>query len=383
MDAVMEHAKILKWLKREGERVMKGESLALAEGEKTTFEIPAPVAGQLLRSFPKEGTDVAVGDAIAILGDPGETIPADVESKASTPRSTTPFKPAQPQLSSERRNMSPAARRLAQEQGIDLTLIIGTGPGGSVIREDILKAMEKAKTPESDFARGVRLPTATDTIPLSGVRKVVAERLSHSFHTTVPVLLTTETQTDRVLSVLQSMKAKGENATLTAFIVKASAVALRKYPIINSSLVGEQIKIFDEVNIAVAVNTPKGLYAPVIQNADKKSVREISENIRALTEKANKAELNPAELAGSTFTVSNLGLHNVRTFVPIINPPNAAILGIGRSKKEPVVVNEQIAIASIATLSLVFDHRITDGVPASEFLQEISERLENPESLLA
>ncbi|MFQ5998840.1 MAG: E3 binding domain-containing protein, partial [Candidatus Bathyarchaeia archaeon] len=132
MDAVMEHAKILKWLKREGERVAKGESLALAEGEKTTFEIPAPVAGQLLRSFPKEGTDVPVGDAIAVLGDPGETIPPGIESTASA-QSTASFRPA-PQLSGERRNISPAARRLAQEQGVDLTLIVGTGPGGSVIR---------------------------------------------------------------------------------------------------------------------------------------------------------------------------------------------------------------------------------------------------------
>ena len=393
LDPAMKTGKIVEWLKKEGDKVRKGEALLVVEGEKTTFEVEAPGEGVLRRILSQSGADVQVPAVVGFVGrldEPLPTVPIALKVP-SPPPSIKEVEEARPKIV-ERRvegvRASPLARKLAEEHAVDLATVKGTGPDGRILKEDVLRAAEERRTvavtvppvKPSELFKGLRI---AKSIPLSGIRRTVAERLSYSFRTTVPVIITMDVEMENLIHLRESVKtAINTDLSLTAFIVKAVAKALEANRILNSTLEGDEIKIFEEINVALAINTPEGLVAPVIRDANKKTVQEISSAIHELTEKAMQKKLDLQDLLGSTFTISNLGPYGVEIFAPVINPPQTAIIGFGTTEKRPIIINENLVVKHMATLSLVFDHRVVDGVPAAEFLRDVKRLLEAPHTLV-
>jgi len=345
VDPAMEWGRIVEWLKKEGESVREGEAVAVVEGEKTTFEIHSPADGVLEKILRNVGEEVGVGESLAIVQEAGAKEEAVLE---------------------ERTRASPAARRLAKEHGIDLTTVKPTGPEGTVTKEDVMMVIETLKK-ETEVRPG-------RVIKLEGIRRAIATRLSHSFHTSVPVTLMTEFDADRLQAAVKEAKAKG--ISFTAVIIKATAKALSEDSTLNAIWENDMIVQKDEINIAVAIDTPQGLYAPVIKNANTKSLAEISSELSELRRKALESNLSPEDLKGHTFTVSNLGAEGVTFFTPVINPPAVAILGFGTIDEKPVVRQGAVVAGKVGALSLVFDHRAVDGAPAASFLRRLRRIIE-------
>lgn len=385
LDPGMQSGRIIEWLKKEGDHVEKDVPIVRIEGEKTTFEVNAPETGVVRKVLFESGMDVEVGQTIALVGDPNEPLPIEAEAQVTA----KPVAVQEAILSLVSRvpepSASPVARKMARAAGIDIGTIKGSGPGGRIVREDVQKAVEQMKTQSRTVAASgqeARYVPIARTIKMAGKRKATAERLSYGFHTTVPVTITMETRMEAVLEHRRDLqKRSDEEISITAYVVKATAKALEDHQIINSSLEGDELRIYGDINIAVAINTPDGLVAPAIPRTNMKSVPEISRGIRDLSELAMQNKLTVSDLTGGTFTVTNLGGYGVDLFAPVINPPQCAILGFGRTAEKPIIVERQVRAASITTLSLVFDHRIVDGVPAAQFLQRVKELLENPKML--
>lgn len=386
MTWTMEEGLIAKWLKHEGDNVSEGEGLCEVETEKTTDEIQAPASGTVLKIFHQEGAAVPVNAVIAVIGSPGEdisSIPALGGPAAAQPPSAPTAMVESPHLppavsevseaSADRIRISPSARRLAREHGVDITKIKGTGPGGRIVSEDVLRATGK---PESERPR-----EEYKSAPLAGHRKVIADRLSLSARTAVHVPITMEVD----MTPASKLKAEKEKATLQIsyndLIIKATATALREFPAVNTMLLGQELRTMSEVNVGFAVVSGDDLLVPVIRNADRLSIGDISRTAKTLIERARGGALTTREMSGGTFTVSNLGMYDVDLFAPVINPPETAILGVGRIAPKLIVVGENIAIRQIMTLTLVFDHRVIDGVFAAKFLQRVKLLLEAPEKL--
>jgi len=381
MTWTMEEGLITKWLKREGDTVSEGEGVCEVETEKTTDEIQAPASGTLLKIVHKEGTAVPVNAVIAVIGSKSEDI-SSIPELGGPAAPTLPPPPAEKvgpvhvtpeaaEPSLERIRISPSARRLARERGVDISKIRGTGPGGRIVSEDILKAsaQPEAATPTEEYK-----PT-----PLAGHRKVIADRLSLSARTAVHVPITME------VDMTSASKLRAEKAALalsyTDFIVKAAALALGEFPAVNTMLLGQDLRKMNEANVGVAVGSGDDLLVPVIRNADRLSLAEISKSARNLIERARGHTLTTKEMSGGTFTVSNLGMYDVDIFAPVINPPETAILGVGRMAPKLIVLGENMVIKQMMTLTLVFDHRVIDGVLAAKFLQRVKQLLEAPEKL--
>jgi pyruvate dehydrogenase E2 component (dihydrolipoamide acetyltransferase) len=385
LDPGMQSGKIVEWLKKEGDHVDKDEPIVRIEGEKTTFEVNSPGAGVIRRILADPGADVPVGQSIALVGEPNEPLPTETVPQAiQQPAVAQEMTIAAPVSRVAGPSASPVARRMAREAGIDLSKVKGSGPGGRIVREDIQKAIEQRETQPVAVAiatKGARIVAIAKTIKLAGKRKATAERLSYGFHTAVPVMITMEARMEAILERRQLQSRAGEDVSITAYVVKAAAKALEDHPLINSSLEGDEVRLYSDINVAVAINTSDGLVAPVIPRTNMKSLSEISLNIRDLTERATQGSLTVADLTGGTFTVSNLGGFGVDLFAPVINPPQCAILGFGRTTERPIIVDKQLRAGSVTTLSLVFDHRIVDGVPAARYLQRVKELLEEPAKL--
>jgi len=387
MTWTMEEGLIIRWLKHEGDEVSEGEGLCEVETEKTTDEIQAPVDGTLLKILRKEGTASPVNEVIAVIGSAGEdisSIPEFSRSAPATPPSPAPIekpKLAHPspmasevsEPSLERIRISPSARRLARERGVDITKIKGTGPGGRIVSEDVLGAPSKPETG----------PSAEEykSAPLAGHRKVIADRLSLSARTAVHVPITMEVDMTSVSEAKSEEEKAGLQISFNDFIIKAAATALREFPPVNTMLLGQELRAMSEVNVGIAVGSGDDLLVPVVRNADRLSIQEISRSAKNLIERARSGRLATKEMSGGTFTISNLGMYDVDMFAPVINPPEAAILGVGRIVPKIVVVGEDMVIRQMMTLTLVFDHRVVDGVLAARFLQRVKQILEAPEKL--
>ena len=381
LDPGMQSGKIVEWLKKEGDVVQKGEPILVVEGEKTTFEVEAPESGVLSKILASPGTDIEVSHPVAIIGEASAgtqrtPTPQNV-ARAESPQSTVvpQVERAEP-VRGERVIASPAARRLAQEHGVDIAKLKGTGPGGRISREDVLAAVEQVPS-TARLPSKISQPTILRKTRLEGIRKVVAERLGFSARTAVPVTLTMEADATKLVE----LKDKENHISFTAFAVKASSKALEANPVMNSTIEAEEITTYSDVNVAVAINTDQGLVAPVIQSANKKSVKEINAEIEQLSQKAKENRLTIEELTGGTFTITNLGAYDIESFAPVINPPQCAILGLGRIAYKPCVVGERVSARPSTLLTLVFDHRIVDGVPAAKFLRDVKSNLEDPHSL--
>ena len=374
LSVAMKDGTIVKWFKKEGEMVEEGEVLAEIETEKVTDEIKTPASGVLRKILAPEGSRAPVGELIAIITEPGEEIPLIEEIEKPVVRTV-----------GKRVNISPLARKLAEEHKIDLTKVRGTGPEGQIVKDDVLRAIKEAEAvaPIPAAPSPTELVEIAEVLPLTGMRKTIAERLTHSYREAPHVVVTVEvdmTETKRLRQKLIT-EIEGEakfSPSYTDIVVKAAAAAIKKNPIINSTLESDQIKILKDINIGVAVALEDGLIVPVIRNADQLSLRKIASCMRELTERARQRRLSLDEVSGGTFTISNLGMFGVDTFSPIINPPQSAILGVGAIKEKPLVVNGQISIRPVMTLSLVFDHRVFNGVQAATFLKTIKEILEKP-----
>ena len=387
LDPGMQSGKIIEWLKKEGDHVEKDVPIVRIEGEKTTFEVNSPGGGVIRKLLFEAGVDVQVGQTIAFVGEQSEPLPVEAEAPATLkPVMVQEATVAPPAISRVAEPpASPVARKMAREAGIDLSKIKGSGPGGRIVREDIQRAIEQMKAQPvavAVSAQGARAVPVARTIKLAGKRKATAERLSYGFHTTVPVTITMEARMEAVLEQRRQLHSQtGEEISITAYFVKAAAKALEDHQMINSSLEGDELRIYGDINVAVAINTPDGLVAPVIPQTNRRSLSEVSRDIRELTERAVQNKLTVSDLTGGTFTVSNLGGYGIDLFAPVINPPQCAILGFGRTSERPIIVEKQVRAASVTTLSLVFDHRIVDGVPAAQYLQRIKELLEDPKKL--
>ncbi|HTU00377.1 MAG TPA: dihydrolipoamide acetyltransferase family protein [Candidatus Sulfotelmatobacter sp.] len=375
----MSQGRIVAWLKKEGEAVKEGEPLLSIETDKAEVEVPAPRSGILRRVLLAPGQDAEVGMPLAIVGDADEPIEALLSSAAravkppvARPRAeTVPAASAVPAPAAgtgapRRQPVSPAARRVARELGVELSQVSGTGPDGLVMEQDV-RTYAARPQPASPGEASENV----EVIPLVGLRLRIAERMSLSRRTVADVT----TVADVDMTELGNLR-KASKLSYTAYVVRATAQALRDFPILNASLVDNQILVKRDIHVGVAIALERGLVVPVIRSADRKSPEEIGREIDELAARGQAGQLGPAELTGSTFTVTNSGAFGSLLFTPIINHPEVAILGMGKVAETPVVRDGSIVIRKIMYLCLSYDHRVVDGAPAVQFLQAVKSRLE-------
>ena len=443
MDQTMTKGKIGKWLVSEGDTVTEGQPLLEIETDKVVHEQESPVDGIIAQLLAEEGADVPVNALLAIIGAPGEEVARvevdTVAEQQQEPEQEKPTQPAQPKptapptgvapkaspaarqlaeklaidltevkpsgpggriLESDvqryidlrgpaptettRLKASPLARRLAKEHGVDLTAIAGSGPEGRVVRDDVLQVA--SSVPEAPVVQTPALQQASEVIAMDGIRGIIAERMTLSLQTNASVTLHTEVDVTGLVELRgmlnDKLQAREVSITYTDLLVKVVANALREHPRLNATLTDEGIHLLPEINIGVAVALEDGLVVPVVRNADKERLSEISTQVKDFAERARGNQLTPGELQGGTFTITNLGNFGIDAFTPIINPPESAILGVGRILKKPVVHEDEIVVRSMLTLSLTFDHRVVDGAPAAQFLQTVSGYIQDPYLLL-
>ena len=384
----MTEGTIQKWFKNEGDAIKTGESLFEVETEKVLYEVESPATGTVAKLLYPLEASVPVGLPVAVIAEAGENVAevaakyggGGVAAKAVAPPAPAAASaaPAAPSASGRREGapVTPAARKLAEEHKVDLAQIVGTGPGGRVTREDVQKAIDdRAKAPVPTPAAPAIAPAlAAQSLPLRGMRKVIAERMHKSLQGSAQLTITTEVDVTQLIDRRQEVQ-REFNATYTDFIVQACAHALKQHPRMNSALDGDTIRYNGEVHVGLAVALEEGLIVPVVHNTDKKSLKDIAQEARSLAEKARAGKLSLEEVSGGTFTVSNLGMYGVDGFTPIINTPQTGILGVGRIVEKPVIYRGEIAKRSMMVLSLTFDHRVIDGAPAGAFLQTVADLL--------
>lgn len=432
MGDAMSEGKVVRWYKKQGDAVKRGEALAEIETDKVNLDLEAEGDGTLGRIAAEEGATVPVGGLLARILSDGEKDEAaaaaapvkEPKSEAEEPQRratdrkdsvkhttgeyheaieqkgprrdrTAPEsdKAAAPAGSGGRRRSSPLARRMAEELGVDLGGIAGSGPGGRIVAADIRGAGEgksaspAAKPSATAPATPVQTLAApsleTKIIPLTAMRRTIAKRLSESIGPIPHFFLTADFDVTQLSSLRQQLiDISGAKISLNDFIVRAIALALRHHPAVNASWGEEAITQHGEVHVGIAVATPEGLITPVIRDADRKSVTDIAAEIRLLADKAKNRKLKPDEYQGSTFTISNLGAWGIEEFTAIINPPNVAILAVGAAESRAVVVDGAIVVRDRMKVTMSCDHRVVDGATGAEFLKTLRVYVEQPLRLL-
>jgi pyruvate dehydrogenase E2 component (dihydrolipoamide acetyltransferase) len=371
LEMAQETGKIVSWLKKEGESVAKGEILLEVETDKAVVEIEATADGVLAGIKSHEGDVVPVGRTIAWLVAPGEQPPVEAPAAAPAARMMTAPPSQSPAVQSERvpadtsvsgPQISPKARRLAKEKGVDISKIRGTGPDGTITSEDVLKAAEA--------------PVEAPSAALSAVARLMAERTTQSW-TQVPHFFLVR---DVDAGALLELRAKLGVAivTHTDLLVALTAKVLKKHPKVNASWDNGNIRLNPGINVTIAMAVQDGVVGAVISNTDKMAVTEIAAQRKELTERARSGRLKPADVTGGTFTITNLGMYNVDAFNAIIAPPQAAILAVGRISDRVVALNGQPAVRPMMTLTLSGDHRVIDGAQAAAFLNDLAEAIRVP-----
>ena len=412
VDMDMSHGRVLAWRVKEGQTVEKGEPLFDIETDKAAMEVESPASGTV-RDLVEENVDVAIGEAVAFIYADGESIPALAEAPAPGTIEAQP----NPSLATDqplgsitetdviRRSgrpggngaavhdsphgklrASPIARRIARDNVIDLAGISGSGPRGRILREDVEALI--ATTTASPAASPDEAPTQRgdgQLVPNSHMRKAVAKRLQVSKQNAPHFYLTVDCHADDLLAsrlkIHQTMP-EGKEVSVNDLIVMAAAKALRAVPEVNASWHDEYIELFPNANIAIAVAIEGGLVTPVIHHAESLSLSEISDRSAALALSARAGELGRDDLAGGTFTISNLGMYGMREFAAVINPPQGAILAVGACEKRPIVNGDNLDIATMMTITLSCDHRVVDGAVGARWLQAFKGLVENPMAML-
>ena len=442
---------LVKWLKKEGDTVKAGDMLAEVETDKATMELESFFAGTLLKIFAPAGSQVAIGAALCAVGKPGETVEAPAspaakpqdESAVGSAKADAPSPVAKPQdeprrssqseggaapvpaaapvtaqlsaptpspisqtpapATEGRLKISPLAKKIAAQQSIDASRLTGTGPGGRIVKADVLAAAadpSKLKaagggvpSPRGNAAAftggavGNKGPVQEDrSVPVSNMRAVIAKRMVESTTTIPYIYLDIEIDAEPLLAIRAQLnaglEAQGVKLSVNDFVLKASAEALRRVPAVNSSWEGNQIRYHGAAHVAFAVALEDGLITPVVRDCHLKSVFQISTEAKALGKKAKDKKLAPADYTGGTFCVSNLGMMGIPKFTAIINPPNSAILAVGTTVTKPVVKNGSIVVGQTMTLTLSADHRVFDGAVAAQYLAALKDILEKPALLL-
>lgn len=420
---LMTEGTIISWLIAEGETIEAGQPLFEMETDKLTIEIESPASGTLLKILKGEGEVVPITETIAIIGEPGENYASFLDQGSQAPVAEVKEAPAeavQPSLTTvarkpgERVRMSPRARGLAQKHQLAVEEIAGSGPEGLIIERDVKAALEaKATKPKatpvarkmaeehgldlaqiggdqrinkeavskvlSSQVKGEHLETL---VPMTGMRKVIAERMKLSLETMAQANHRMKIDVSELVRMREKLKTSGVKISYNDIFMKMTAQTLMEFPMINASLTEGGILTKHYVNLGMAVSVPNGLVVPVIKDAHLLTLQGLGQASEALVEKAKKGGLTLDDYSGGTFTISNLGMFDVDDFTPIINPPESAILGIGKIEKQPVVLEDQVVIRPMVTLSLSYDHRIIDGALAAQFLQSLKAKLTNPYLLL-
>jgi len=406
LEMAQETGKLVSWLKKEGEQVRKGEMLLEVETDKAVVEVEAASDGILAGVTAKPGDVIPVGHTIAWLVQPGETPPATSQTSTPTARRTdaaaaaaaTAPAAAAASAAATAARISPKARRLAQEHGVDLNRVRGSGPGGEILADDILAAARQVRL-EPDATTEVR-PKPDTTIPgharpttvASGfsraeapttVGRLMAERTTRSWTTVPHFFVTRDVDATPLKAARETLvptveRSHGVKVTHTDILVSAVARALKSHPRVNASWTADGIVLHREVHVALALAVENAVVAGVIRAADAASIGEIAVRRRDLTERARAGRLHPDDIAGATFTISNLGMYGVDAFTAIIVPPQAAILAVGAIADRVVAVDGRPAVRPMLTLTLSCDHRVIDGARAAEFMRDVATALQEP-----
>lgn len=408
LSPTMTEGALARWLKKEGDTVSSGDVLAEIETDKATMEVEAVDEGILGRILVPEGTQgVAVNTPIAILVAEGESIPDTLDipsAKPSQPATQTaaasPVPSAKPQAAEPTKPAnkpqnkvfaSPLAKRIAKQKGLDLSQITGSGPNGRIVRKDVENANGKPqKVASAPSSAAVASPSGgSQIVPHSTMRKVIARRLTEAKSTIPHFYVSVDIELDALMTLRSQLNATSPEEGPEAFklsvndmLVKAAAVALKRIPTVNASFTEETMILHDDVDISIAVSIPDGLITPIVRQADKKSLRQISQETKDLVKRARAGKLKPEEFQGGTFSISNMGMYGVKDFSAIINPPQAAILAIAAGRKQPVVKGNELAVATVMTVTLSVDHRVVDGSVAAEWLSAFRSVVESPLTLV-
>jgi len=407
----MREGKLGEWVKKEGEPVGQGETIALIETDKASIEVPAFRAGVLHKILVPAGDSVPIGVPIAVIGEAGETIDLvalGVTKTAAKPTAApAPIKAAvEPVarveapavaavLEGGRLAASPVAMRMAGELGIDLRKVAGSGPAGRIIKRDIeayLAAQDRAaKVAKAAPAPAITPPMAIPSyeptaegyrvVPLTGMRQTIARRMVESKTTAPHFYITVDVDMAAAMTLrgqLNALLPESDKISVNDFIVKAAAVALKQFPNINASFAGDEIRVHEQVNVGVAVARETGLVVAVVRECDKKPLAQIAVESRELVGRAREGRMKPDDMVGGTFTISNLGMFDVDNFIAIIGPGQTAILAVSTVKQTPVVKDGQLAIGTRMKATISADHRVTDGAEAAKFMQAFKAALEQP-----
>ena len=381
----MTEGTIQQWFKSEGDAIKTGAALFEVETEKVLYEVEAPAAGTVAKLLYAVEAVVGVGLPVAVIAEAGEEVAevaaryadAPAAAPAAAPPEPAPAAAAAPSPAQQEKRgrvpVTPAARKLAKEHGVDLSGVTGTGPRGRITREDVQKIIDSGGQAAPPPAPTVA-PAAAEDMPLRGMRKVIAERMQQSLQGSAQLTISTEVDVTQLIDRRQEVRQEF-NVTYTDFIVQACAHALRQHPRMNAHLEGDIIRANTDIHVGLAVALDEGLIVPVVRDADKKSLKDIAAEAKTLAEKARASQLKLEEVSGGTFTVSNLGMYGVDAFTPIINAPQSGILGVGRIVEKPVIHRGEVTRRSMMVLSLTFDHRVIDGAPAGAFLQTVADLL--------
>ena len=386
----MNDGEIIKWLKSVGDPVASGDQLVEIESAKVNAEVESTADGTLGRIDVEAGRIVDVGTVLGYVleaGDSESDLPdvAPVVGSASTPAPVVAAKsPSVPSATPKggKQVVTPRARRLAKEIGVDLANVTGTGPSGRVTEDDVKSAAESTSSAGTSNASLVESAVPVrETIKLSGLRGTIARRMSESANVPTVTLTTTADVTDMIgyqRELVADWRPHKIRPQYQDLVIAATARALKDNPKANAHLIGDEVRILDEINVGVAMAVSEGLLVPVIKNADEKSLLEIAQNVRDLARKAKANSLSIDEMTNGTFSITNLNSYGIDTFNPLLNPPEIGILGVGTIQETPVALDGEILVRSIANLSLSFDHRAWDGAPAAEFIQSIARLLSDP-----
>jgi len=407
LSPTMEEGRLVKWTKAVGETVKSGETLAEVETDKAVMELVARGDGQLLQQVVTEGATVPVGDVVAYIGAPGESVATATAASAQPPAvSPQPAAISHPPAAASgaatpvavadatRVKASPLARRIARETGVDLKLLQGSGPGGRVVRKDLEGAAAPVPRPTSPVPQ---LPSPVpsllvadsgapfEDVPLTQIRKTIAKRLATSLGPVPHFFLTSEVDMERAAEAREALNRQlGDEGKISFndIILKAVALALTKHRACNAWWQDDHIRYWNEVHLGMAVAVEDGLITPVLRHADRRPLSDIGALARELAQRARERRLKPEEYTGATFSVSNLGMLDIEQFTAVINPPEAGIVAVGAIVPKPVVQDGQVTVRRRVRLTMSCDHRVIDGATGATFLKTLKQMLENPLAML-
>lgn len=408
VDMVMETGTFVEWLIKEDGHVNKGDPLFIITTDKASIEVESPADGTLSGVTAKADDVIPVTEVIAYILAPGEALPTEkapqpptiIAPAPSTAKAVTAVE-AVKTTEADKVRATPVARRMAEKLGMDLNKIAGRGPRGRIHKADILAfqkplppvveppSVSSAVSAPASLPGAIPLPDARrkQVVPISGARKIIAERMAHSAFTAPHINLTLRVDMTEAIrlreQVLEPLKAQtGHKVSFTAILARAVATVLPRHPYLNASLSEGNIILWDDIHLGIATSVEENLIVPVIREAQSRSLGQIVATLADLTERARSRHLKPAEMMGSTFTISNLGMFGIESFTAIINPPEAAILAVGNIVETPVAYNGQIALRPMMEITACADHRISDGATVARFLADLKASLENPYLLI-